>query len=83
MNNLNSALAGPDVDKLAAAQANEKLAEATLASAQAHAAKVGRGWTRQYGRRGRRGWRRRRLISRQPRRQSTRPMPSWMRSICN
>jgi HlyD family secretion protein len=41
--NLNSALAGPDADKLAVAQANELLAEATLKTAQDHATKVGAG----------------------------------------
>jgi multidrug efflux pump subunit AcrA (membrane-fusion protein) len=41
--NLNSALAGPDADKLAVAQANQMLAEATLADAQAHAAKLSNG----------------------------------------
>jgi hypothetical protein len=41
--NLNSALAGPDVDKLALATANEQLAEATLAYAKAQAARVGAG----------------------------------------
>jgi multidrug efflux pump subunit AcrA (membrane-fusion protein) len=41
--NLNSALAGPDQDKLAIAQANELLAEATLKTAQDHMTKVGNG----------------------------------------
>jgi HlyD family secretion protein len=43
VNNLASAQRGPDVDKLALAQANAKLAQAALADAQAHAAKLGSG----------------------------------------
>ncbi len=41
--NLNSALAGPDADKLAVAKANQTVAEATLKAAQDQAAKVGAG----------------------------------------
>jgi len=40
VNNLNSALAGPDAEKLAVARANQTLAEATLKAAQDQAAKV-------------------------------------------
>jgi len=41
--NLNSALAGPDADKLAVATANQQAAQAALAYAKAQAAKVGAG----------------------------------------
>ena len=43
VNNLANAQVGPDRDKLAVAQANQKLAQATLADAQAHAAKLAGG----------------------------------------